>query len=616
MSAAARKVIVLGIDGLDPRILERLMDGGQAPAFARLRALGAYRRLPTTTPPQSPVAWSTIATGSNPGRHGVYDFIRRDPGHYRPELSILRPNPRNLLGRRRAMFLPPRGATAFWSVASEAGIPASVIRWPLTLPPEPVTGRMLAGLGVPDLKANLGRYTLYTTRDIPPSEARQLKGDVVRLPADAGTMHTSIAGPERASVPMRLAVDREAGRATVRLADQEFVLGEGQWSGPVRIAFTVHIVRTVRGLCWFHLASVTPHVELYLSPIQADPRDPAFIISHPDGYAPELAEAIGDYHTLGMPEDTNALMDGCFDADAFLALCDTVMAEREKMLWHELDRLAEGLLAFVFDTTDRIQHVFWKTRDPEHPAYDEAFARRYGHVIDEWYRRMDRILGRLLDAIDEATGLIVLSDHGFTAFRRAVHLNAWLLQNGFLALDGTSSADEQTLLHGIDWRRTQAYAVGFTSIYLNLRGRERDGIVAPGDEAAELERRIAEMLCELRDPTTGQQVVERAYDAASLYDGPFLAEAPDLVVGYRPGYRASWQTALGGAPEGLFEDNRELWSGDHIVDPSFVPGILLANFPLDSPEATQLDVGPMVLRLLATGPLPAVRGRPLLRHDA
>ncbi len=601
MSAAARKVIVLGIDGLDPRILERLMDGGQAPAFARLRALGAYRRLATTTPPQSPVAWSTIATGSNPGRHGVYDFVRRDPRRYRPELSILRPNPRNLLGRRRAMFLPVRGATPFWSVTSEAGIPTTVVRWPLTLPPEPVSGAMLAGLGVPDLKANLGRYTLYTTRDAPPSEARRLKGDVVRLPAAAATMHTSVTGPERASVPMELRVDREARRVTVRLADQEHELDEGRWSGPVRIAFTVHVVRTVRGLCWFHLASVTPHVELYLSPIQADPRDPAFILSHPDAYAAELAEAIGDYHTLGMPEDTNALRDGCFDADAFLDLCDTVMAEREAMLWHELDRLSEGLLAFVFDTTDRVQHVFWPPGDGER-----------GRVIDDIYRRVDRVLGRLLDAIDAATALLVLSDHGFTAFRRAVHLNAWLVQNGFMSVDAAPRAEEQALLRSVDWRRTQAYAVGFTSIYLNLRGRERDGIVAPDDEADELKRRIAETLCELRDPSTGQQVVERAYDAASLYDGPFLAEAPDLVVGYRPGYRASWRTAIGGNAETTIEDNRESWSGDHLVEPSRVPGILFINRRTDAPQARARDIAPTVLHLLRLPPPGDTDGRSLL----
>ncbi|HRT97174.1 MAG TPA: alkaline phosphatase family protein [Planctomycetota bacterium] len=610
--AVAERVIVFGMDGLDPRILERLMDEGHAPAFARLRSNGGYRRLATTTPPQSPVAWSTIATGCDSGHHGVFDFIRRDPRRYLPELSILRPNPRNVLGWRSAMFLPARQGTAFWNVTSEAGIPTSVIRWPLTLPPEKVTGHMLSGLGVPDLKANLGRYVFYTTKDVPPSEAQRSRGDIIRLPPNAGTIHTSISGPERSTVPMQLRVDRDAHQAVIKLADQELTLREKQWSDCVRVKFTMHFVRTVKGMCRFYLNSVAPHIEIYLSPIQADPRDPAFIISHPDGYATELAEAIGDYHTLGMPEGTNALTDGCFDADAFLAQCDTVMAEREKMLWYELGRFSSGLLAFVFDTTDRIQHVLWKARDPEHPAYDEAFARRYGTVIEDYYRRMDSILGNVLEAVGEKAIAIVLSDHGFTSFRRAVHLNTWLGQNWLMVLKGPPAPEEPALLRNVDWARTRAYALGFSSIYLNLAGREGKGIVSDGDEAAALKRQIANMLGKLIDPATGQQVIERVYTREELYAGPFVGDAPDLVVGFRPGYRASWQTAVGGAPEGLFEDNRKLWGGDHIVDPSCVPGILLANRPLTRAEPWQADVAPTLLKAFRLPPTSGMEGEVLL----
>jgi predicted AlkP superfamily phosphohydrolase/phosphomutase len=471
---------------------------------------------------------------------------------------------------------------------------------------------MLSGLGVPDLKANLGRYTLFTTRDVPLAEAQKLKGSVVHLPSNADTIHTSIAGPERSAMPMQLRVDRNARLVAARVGEQEFTLGEKQWSDWVRVKFTIHFVRTVRGLCRFYLNSLTPHIELYLSPIQADPRDPAFIISHPDDYAPELAEAIGDYHTLGMPEDTNALMDGCFDADAFLAQCDTVMAEREKMLWHELGRLSRGLLAFVFDTTDRIQHVFWKTRDPEHPAYDEAFARRHGTVIEDCYRRMDGILGNMLESVGEKTVIIVLSDHGFTSFRRAVHLNSWLVQNGLMVFKSPLAAEQPTLLRNVDWTKTRAYALGFSSIYLNLAGREKGGIVSAGDGAATLKHQIAEMLGKLIDPASGQQVVERIYTREELYAGPFLDDAPDLVVGFSSGYRASWQTALGGAPEGLFEDNRKLWSGDHIVDPSCVPGVLLANRPLKRAEPRQTDVAPTVLKAFDLPPTSAMSGEALL----
>jgi len=218
----------------------------------------------------------------------------------------------------------------------------------------------------------------------------------------------------------------------------------------------------------------------------------------------------------------------------------------------------------------------------------------------------------VLESVGEKTVVIVLSDHGFTSFRRAVHLNSWLVQNGLMVLKSPPAAEEPTLLRNVDWARTRAYALGFSSIYLNLAGREKGGIVSAGDEAATVKRQIAEMLDKLIDPASGQQVIERIYTREELYAGPFLEDAPDLVVGFRSGYRASWQTALGAAPEALFEDNRKLWSGDHVVDPSCDPGVLLASRPLNRAEPRQADVAPTVLKAFALPPTPGTKGETLL----
>jgi len=604
---APDRLVVLGMDGLSPSIIEQLMAAGQLPAFARLRERGGYRRLATSNPAQSPVAWSTIATGCNPGRHGVFDFLRRDPRTYTPELAILRVNRRNLTARREAMFLPVRQCPAFWSLTTAAGIPTSVIRWPLTLPPDVVSGRMLAGLGVPDLKANLGRYTLFTTRNVPPAQALGRKGDVVRLLPVRGVLQARLSGPERSSVPLQVRVDHQASCAVLRIDGEDCKIKANSWSDWVHVKFTVHFVRRVAGICRFHLRSLAPEVELYATPLQPDPRDPAFVLSHPESYASDLAQAVGDYHTLGMPEDTNALSDGSLDPDTFLEQCDMVMAERERMLWHELGRLGHGLLAFVFDTTDRVQHVFWRALDPSHPGGDAAFAARYARVVDDWYRRMDGILGGVLDAMGERSAVLVLSDHGFTAFRRAVHLNSWLIENGFMAVKTTDRRG--TLFRDVDWSRTVAYAVGFSSIYLNLQGREGRGAVEPGD-APRVQRQIANKLAALRD--AGCPAIERVYTRAELYHGPHAGDAPDLIVGFRPGYRTSWQTAIGGYPKGPIEDNRESWSGDHLVDPAHVPGVLFASRPLAAPEASVADVAPTILRLLRLSMPPELEGRPLL----
>jgi len=595
------------MDGLTPSIVERLMAAGQLPAFATLRDRGGYRRLATSNPAQSPVAWSTIATGCNPGRHGVFDFLRRDPRTYTPELAILRVNQRNLTGRRDAMFLPVRQCPAFWNLASAAGIPTSVIRWPLTLPPDEVSGHMLAGLGVPDLKANLGRYTLFTTRPLAPADAQGRKGDIVRLLPVRGVLQARLSGPERSSVPLQVRVEQGANRVVVNLDGESHEVKLNGWSGWARVRFTVHFVRRVAAVLRFHLRSLAPSVELYVTPLQPDPRDPAFVLSHPSGYAGDLAQAIGDYHTLGAPEDTNALSDGSLSPDAFLEQCDMVMAERERMLWHELGRLHRGLLAFVFDTTDRVQHVFWGALDPTHPAGNAAFTARYATLVDDWYRRMDGLLSRMLDAAGDHTALFVLSDHGFTTFRRAVHLNSWLIENGLMALKTTDRRG--TLFRNVDWARTVAYAVGFSSIYLNLQGREGLGKVRPGD-APRLQRHIADRLAAFSD--AGQPAIERVYTRDELYHGPHAGDGPDLVVGFKPGYRTSWQTAVGGYPEGLIEDNRESWSGDHLVDPAHVPGVLFASRPLAAPEACVADVVPTILRLLRLPLAAELEGRSLL----
>ena len=608
-----RKVILLGMDGLHPPLMEQLMDEGRLPAFARLRETRTYRRLSTSNPSQSPVAWSTLATGANPGRHGVFDFIRRDPRKYLPELAILKVNPRNPFGRRENMFLPVRHGKAFWTAASEAGTPTTVIRWPLTLPPEPVNGRMLSGVGVPDLFGSLARYTLFTSREIPVAEAEQLKGTVVRVPTGAHKAFVNIPGPERSRLPMEIAVAEDGKAALLTVAGEKIRLEPGQWSDGLRLTFRVRFVKKLSAFVRFYLRAVAPDLELYLSPLEADPRDPAYAISHPDEYAAELAEEIGPYHTLGMPEDTNALQDGVFDPGAFLALCDAVSDEREAMFRRELHRFDEGLLAFVFDTSDRIQHAFWSTQDAAHPGYDREFADDWADAIPEMYERLDGVLGEALEAADERTVVMVVSDHGFGSFRRAVHLNTWLVENGFMALKSNDpEAIKVPLYRTVDWSKTRAYAVGFCSIFLNLRGREGRGIVPSGSEAEALKRELADRLAGLRDPQSGDQTIAAVYDSAKIYSGPLAEQAPDLVVGFSAGYRASWQTAVGAGAECIVEDNAESWPGDHIFDPCLVPGIFFANDQTAADRANAVDIAPTVLSALSVPVPPEMEGRNLL----
>ena len=604
------KVIVLGIDGIDPYILETLMDSGELPAFSGIRETGAYRRLSTISPSQSPVVWSTIATGSNPGYHGIFDFITRQPKNYLPIHTIVKVNPKNIFARRSSMFLPERKGTPFWAITSQINIPTTVIRWPVTFPPEKINGNMLSGMGVLDLNGSIGRYTFYTTGAV--SKPQEMKGDVIPVPAGGEPIRTKINGPNTATIPLEITTDKKLSAVTVTVNKESHTVREGEWSDWIRLSFTIGPFRHVSGICRFYLDSLEPELRLYLSPVQVDPMEPAFPISSPDDYAAELAESIQSYTTLGTPEETNALGDGCINDEAFLSLCDRIMVEREKMLWYELERFKEGLLAFVFDTTDRIQHIYWGTRDPEHPAYDDSYANKYRNVIADYYRRMDGILQRVMDSVDERTVICIMSDHGFGSFRRTVHLNSWLVENGLMVLKEPGTDGGGPLFRNVAWEKTTAYAVGFSSIYLNLLNREGKGIIKPGDEAEKAKRKIVELLTNTKDPKTGRPIVNKVYTREELYSGPCFNDAPDLVVGYESGYRASWQTAVGGAPVKVIEDNVQKWTGDHMCDASYVPGVFLINRKTSVLEPGVMDIAPTVLACLGIPKPEFMEGNSLL----
>jgi predicted AlkP superfamily phosphohydrolase/phosphomutase len=598
-----KKVILLGMDGLDPKIVSSLMEKGELPNFSKLSETGSCSTLATSNPAQSPVAWASIATGNNPGYHGIFDFLGRRISDYMPVLGITKPNPKNIFAKREAMFLPVMQGDAFWDHTSGNAVPSTVLKWPMTFQPKQNDAKLYAGLGVPDIKGGLGKYAFYTTREI--SRDEEGRDKVVKVKRVGNTIQSHISGPnitkvmsrDDAKVDLTINVS-DSAKIEMTVDDKKLILSCGAWSEWVEVRFKLGMMKTVTGIIKFFLNSVEPEFELYMTAVQINPKDPAFIITSPDSYIKELSNDLGYFYTLGMSEDTKALEEGRIDDDTFISMCNEIVDEQEQMLWHELDRLKEGLFAFAFFSTDRIQHMFWATRDPEHPLYEKDYADNYGHVIDDYYRKMDVILGKLLEKLDDNTALMVFSDHGFTTFRRSVHLNSWLVQNGFMKLTKEIPIDDKeggALFQYVDWKNTKAYSLGFGSIYLNLEGREKHGSVKTGNEAAEVSDNIIADLVNLKDPDNDQPAVKNVYKRDDIYSGSQSPDAPDLVVGFENGYRASWQTAIGGAPAVLMEDNLKKWSGDHIVDPSLVPGILLTNFKPGKAQPGLMDLAPTVL---------------------
>jgi predicted AlkP superfamily phosphohydrolase/phosphomutase len=599
-----KRVVLLGMDGLDPRILSHLMKQNSLPNFLKLSQIGSYSPLTTSNPAQSPVAWASIATGSNPGYHGIFDFLTRRITDYMPELAIMKMNPKNIFGKRESMFLPVMQGDTFWDYISNNNIPSTVLRWPMTFQPRQNKVRLYAGLGVPDIKGGLGRYTFYTTKHIPKTEEGAEK--VVNVDIKEGMIKTYISGPkiarlkerEDAKAGLNIRIYPDNSGIEIDIGGRKIMVNKGGWSDWAEVRFKIGIMKSVTGIVKFYLNKIDPYFELYMTPVQINPKDPAFVISNPDDYIREFADTFGYFYTLGMPEDTKALEEGRIDEEAFIAMCNEIVDEQEEMLWYELNRFREGLLACVFFSTDRIQHIFWVTKDPQHPLYDKTYAERYGHVIDDYYRRMDKILGEVMKQMDDKTAIMVFSDHGFSTFRRVVHLNSWLVENNFMTLTRKVDKDDKeggALFEYVNWKKTKAYALGFGSIYLNLKGRERDGVVDPSEADSILDE-ISNKLAGLTDPKNGQSAIKNVYKSKDIYSGNQVKNSPDLIVGFQEGYRVSWQTALGGSPAQVFDDNLKKWSGDHIMDPSIVPGILLTNFKINRENPHLMDIAPTVLR--------------------
>lgn len=602
-----KSLIVIGVDGMDPNFLERHWD--DLPNLRSLRDQGGLSRLATTTPPQSPVAWSSFITGTDPAQHGLFDFVHRDPSTLQPMSSMAQ-----VIGPAHTFSIGPwvlplsaarvrsfRNGRTFWEILSAAGVPVTVVRMPTNYPPVEGAGLAIAGMGTPDLEGTFGTFTFYT--DDPSQSASDVSGGrIVPVTASNHRVILPVSGPpntlrrdgRRTELDLVADIDENALAARFRIGDQQFVLKQGEWSPWIHVRFPfLGDVAGASGMFRLYVQQLSPGIRIYRSPLNIDPADPALPVSAPASYGRELADRVGSYYTQGIEEDTAALRQGVFDLPEYLRQSRIVGAEHTAMLRDSLDRFKGGFLFFYFSEVDQDSHVLWGRHDDE---------------LLRTYRKVDADIGTVLGRAGNAT-VIVMSDHGFAAFDRAFNLNTWLLQEGFLVLNPRGGAaatggDEDTLA-SIDWKRTKAYAMGLNALYINLAGREEHGIVAPGAEQAALITEIGRRLREFRDPDTGRSAIADVTaigKSASRY-------APDLIVGYAPGYRASWETALGGIPANIVHENNDPWIADHCISAAAVPGVLLGTLRprLADPQLKDLTV--TVLKEFGAAPDAAMTGR-------
>ncbi len=592
--AECERVVILGLDGLSPHLVEKYWENGDLPNMRRLAETGAYRRLKTTTPGVSPVAWSSFQTGVNPGKHGIFDFLAPDRKRYLAVLSSVKTTSfkkRNIFGRTRDGVSSSilRMSKPFWTLLGRYGIRSTILRVPITYPPEPLDGRLLSGMCVPDLRGSQGSYTLFSPAGTGSGFTGGLSAELHKNTADTWT--GSLEGPDGCP-PVELTFrDRGRGKWRITAGENSISCGFRELSSWLRVEYRAGRTK-VRGIARFR---ITEGPVIYCTALHVDPSSPVVPLSHPVHYSRYLAGAVGRFATLGLAEDTWALSNRHLDDESFLHMAWAYFDERARMFRNALRNGKDGLTVCVFDTSDRIQHMFWgEGTEP-------------GSVIHSMYMKMDELVGETMAELKKGQRLIVMSDHGFTSFHTCIDFNRWLLEEGYLVLeDGVETVEAS--YHGVDWSRTRAYALGLTGININIAGREGRGIVPPG-EALRLMGEIRERLLELKDGDT--PVISSVKLASETYTGGYVDRSPDIIPGTSAGYRADWGCVTGCLGTGVIYPNDKHWNGDHCHDSELVRGVLFTSWAHSSPEPSIMDIAPTVLKTLGLDPPGYMDGRPL-----
>ncbi|MFQ5823232.1 MAG: alkaline phosphatase family protein [bacterium] len=608
-NAKTDRVIILGLDGLEPTITERMLEEGKLPNLQNLQQQGSYSHLQTTYPAISPVAWSAFSTGVGPGQHNIFDFLSREFHTYLPKLSSSKvgtPKRKLSLGKYEIPLGKPvvrflRKSKSFWKILGNHGIFCHVLRVPITFPPEKLNGAMLSAMCTPDLWGTQGTFSFFTTDDsINPLKEGGYTSIVERI----GTrVEGYIQGPENSITKKHeqmklpfIANILSDHQVELILDKKKVYLEKNTYSDWIELKFKAGLGIKVQGIAKFYLLETRPHFRLYMTPINIDPEKPALPISHPSFYSVYLSKLLGKYATLGLAEDTWALNDGVLNEEAFLKQTYLIHEERERLFFHALDKTKTGLCAMVIDAPDRIQHMFFRTLEVDHPANQNKETDTYKNVIEDLYIRMDSLVGLTMEKISKDDVFIVLSDHGFKSFKRGINLNVWLKKNDYLSLkEGVTESGDY--FQGVDWEKTKAYALGLAGIYINVKGREKNGIVHPGEEYHKLKAELIKKLSGLKDPENGEVSITEMFDSRKIYNGPYIDNAPDLISGYNVGYRISWKGAKGVVDDVIFEDNVKAWSGDHCIDPRLVPGVIFSNRKIRSSKPRLMDIAPTVLEL-------------------
>jgi len=623
--AKYKRVIIIGFDGMDYNLMNRFMkEGKKFPNFEKISQEGIFSPLLSTEPPISPVAWSTFSTGVNPGKHNIFDFLTTDRNTYMPKLAssdIIPPKRVLHLGKLTIPISKPkiewkRKSKSFWKIVSSKGIFSSVLRVPFTFPAEKFYGCMLSGLSTPDLRGSQGSFSFYSEgegKDFDISEGIFEKLEKL----NETTYRGKIKGPENPflkghpplEIEFKLTVDYKEKQAFIEIGKDKVCLKPRHLSEWIPLEFKAGLVK-ISGIAQWVLEDLNP-IKLYLSPINIDPEKPSMPVSHPKIFSVYLSKLLGPFATLGQAEDTWAVNERILSETAFLEQVYNSQHEREKVFFDTFKKFRNGLIVQVFEATDRIQHMFWRyLKNSGSPADKPSQDDRVVNAIYHVYKDMDDFLGKLLKKLKKNDLVMIVSDHGFNAFNRGFHLNSWLHKEGYLELKDGKKESEKWYAD-VDWSKSKAYGQGLNGIFLNMKGREKYGIVNNGNEAEKLKNEIKEKLLKVVDEKTKSKVFKSVYTKEEIYRGPYIENAPDIVVGYTIGHRVSWESTVNYVGKECFSDNVKMWSGDHALTRDQIPGIFFCNKKITKKNPSLIDISPTVLSVFGIKKPAFVEGRDL-----
>lgn len=618
-----KKVIVIGIDGMDPRLCSAMMKAGALPNLSKMTAAGGFSELGTSIPPQSPVAWSNFINGAGPGSHGIFDFIHRHPHDpCTPFFSAAETLPGDGFvewGDYQLQFdfwpfghQPPetvlrRQGVPFWDFLDAKKIDSVFYDLPSNYPPSPSEyghHKCVSGMGTPDMLGTYGTYQ-YFSEETPKEGIEEGGGIRKRLEFTGDSARAKIDGPpdslkktpEAIEIEFELHRDMKSNTALLELQGQRIMLRPGEWSRWIKLDFSISTPKPLpkqhaSGICRFFLQELGPNCRLYITPINIDPSDPAVPLSEPPGFIEEISDELGLFYTTGFQEDHKARSNGVFNDDEFRRQANHVLEERLALFEYAVQNYEDGLLFFYFSSSDMQSHMFWwdsSDGNTEHPTISSPEAASRFQYVKSLYKRLDAIIGDINDRYGGKATIIVMSDHGFANFGRQFNLNSWLRDFGYL-----NPRECTNVLVDGDWSRTKAYGLGINGLYLNLKGREANGIVEPGEEQEKLLKQLTARLQSVRD-YNGNRVIRKVYRASEIYEGSATALAPDLIIGYARGYRASWETCLGELTDDTLLDNTSAWAADHCADALEVPGVLFSNKPIVKSDPSLVDIAPSIL---------------------